>query len=123
MLCELRKDYKIIVITNGPEYSQVPKVNKIRMYDYCDHVIIGGQEPEQKPAKSIFLKALALADCKNSETIHVGDSLVSDIHGARNVGIKTLWISPEFEFSDKNEESDYQSNSVTDVKRILETTC
>ena len=28
MLCELRKEYKIVLITNGPEYSQVPKIGR-----------------------------------------------------------------------------------------------
>ena len=120
MLCELRRQYKIILITNGPEYSQIPKVKQVKMADFCDHVIIGGQEPEQKPAKSIFDKALSLAGCKSSEAIHAGDSLNSDICGARNAGLKSLWIRPEFEFSDKNEESDYQSSTVLDMVRVLE---
>jgi len=120
LLCELRNKYKIVLITNGPEYSQVPKVDQVKMTDYCDFVIIGGQEPEQKPAKSIFSKALTLSGCNASEVIHAGDSLNSDIRGARNSGIKSFWIMPNFEFSDKNEESDYQSNSILDMRKILD---
>lgn len=91
-LIEARKLFTLVVITNGPEYSQIPKVEAIRLHDYVDHVIIGGQEPEQKPAASIFYKALKLADCEASEAIHVGDSLHTDILGAHNSGITSVWI-------------------------------
>ncbi|MYM62060.1 HAD family hydrolase [Pseudomaricurvus sp. HS19] len=87
-----RQFFTLVVITNGPEFSQVPKVERVRMADYVDHVIIGGQEPEQKPARSIFAKALQLAACEPHEAIHVGDSLAADIAGAHNSEITSVWI-------------------------------
>ncbi|MFT5710808.1 MAG: N-acylneuraminate-9-phosphatase [Halioglobus sp.] len=91
-LAEARKLFTLVVITNGPEYSQVPKVESINLAQHVDHIIIGGQEPEQKPARSIFEKALKLANCKAHEAIHVGDSLATDIAGAHNSGITSVWI-------------------------------
>lgn len=91
-LQEARKYFTLVVITNGPEYSQIPKVEAVKLADYVDHIIIGGQEPEQKPAASIFEKALALAGCEAHEAIHVGDSLAADIAGAHNSGITSVWI-------------------------------
>lgn len=91
-LINARKLFTLVVITNGPEFSQVPKVEAVKLADYVDHIIIGGQEPEQKPARSIFFKALALAQCEAHEAIHVGDSLATDIAGAHNSGITSVWI-------------------------------
>ncbi len=91
-LAEARKLFTLVVITNGPAFSQVPKVEAINLAEHVDHIIIGGQEPEQKPARSIFDKALRLANCKAHEAIHVGDSLATDIAGARNSGINSVWI-------------------------------
>lgn len=91
-LLEARKYFTLVVITNGPEYSQIPKVEAVKLADYVDHIIIGGQEPEQKPAVSIFQKALALANCEPHEAIHVGDNLAADIAGAHNSGITSVWI-------------------------------
>lgn len=91
-LLEARKYFTLVVITNGPEYSQIPKVEAVKLQDYVDHIIIGGQEPEQKPAISIFQKALTLANCEAHEAIHVGDSLAADIAGAHNSGITSVWI-------------------------------
>lgn len=91
-LAEARKLFTLVVITNGPEFSQVPKVEAIKLAEHVDHIIIGGQEPEQKPARSIFDKALKLANCAAHEAIHVGDSLATDIVGAHNSGITSVWI-------------------------------
>jgi N-acylneuraminate-9-phosphatase len=91
-LAEARKLFTLVVITNGPEFSQVPKVTAINLAEHVDHIIIGGQEAEQKPARSIFEKALKLANCKAHEAIHVGDSLPADIAGAIDSGITSIWI-------------------------------
>lgn len=91
-LKEARKAFTLVVITNGPEHSQLPKIDTVQLQDLVDHIIVGGQEPEQKPARSIFEKALKLAGCAAHEAIHVGDSLAADIVGAHNSGITSLWI-------------------------------
>jgi HAD superfamily hydrolase (TIGR01549 family) len=91
-LAQARKLFTLVVITNGPEFSQIPKVEAVNMADHVDHIIIGGQEPEQKPARSIFDKALKLANCEAHEAIHVGDSLKADVAGAHNSGITSVWI-------------------------------
>jgi HAD superfamily hydrolase (TIGR01549 family) len=91
-LAEARQYFTLVVITNGPEFSQVPKVQTINLAEHVDHIIIGGQEPEQKPARSIFEKALRLAECEAHEAIHVGDSLAADIAGAHNTSITSVWI-------------------------------
>lgn len=91
-LAEARKLFTLVVITNGPEFSQVPKVAQVNLAEHVDHIIIGGQEPEQKPAQSIFNKALKLANCQAHEVIHIGDSLATDIAGAINSSITSVWI-------------------------------
>lgn len=91
-LAEARKLFTLVVITNGPEFSQTPKIEAVNLTELVDHIIIGGQEPEQKPARSIFYKALKLANCEAHEAIHVGDSLAADIAGAHNSGITSVWI-------------------------------
>jgi len=88
----MRKRMTLVVITNGPEFSQVPKVERINLSQHVDHIIIGGQEKEQKPASSIFTKALKLAACENHEVLHIGDGLTPDIGGANASNIKSVWV-------------------------------
>lgn len=91
-LIEARKHFTLVVITNGPTFSQIPKLETVDMQNYVDHILIGGQEPEEKPALSIFQKALSLAQCSAQEAIHFGDSLGADILGANKAGIHSVWI-------------------------------
>jgi HAD superfamily hydrolase (TIGR01549 family) len=91
-LAEARQLFTLIVITNGPTFSQLPKVEAVNLVEHVDHIIIGGEEPEQKPARSIFEKALELAHCEAHEAIHVGDSLATDIAGAHHSHITSVWI-------------------------------
>ncbi len=91
-LAQARQLFTLVVITNGPEFSQIPKVEAVKLAEHVDHIIIGGQEPAQKPARSIFDKALKLANCEAHEAIHIGDSLAADIAGAHGSGITSVWI-------------------------------
>lgn len=91
-LKQARKLFTLVVITNGPEFSQIPKVEAVNLADYVDHIIIGGQEPEQKPSRSIFEKALKLVGCSAHEVVHVGDSLAADVAGAHDSGITSVWV-------------------------------
>jgi N-acylneuraminate-9-phosphatase len=91
-LKDMRKRMTLVVITNGPEFSQVPKVQRVNLAQHVDHIIIGGQEEEQKPERSIFTKALRLAACENHEVIHIGDGLTPDIGGANASNIRSVWV-------------------------------
>ncbi len=118
LLCDLRKEYKLVVITNGPTYSQYPKVEKVKVRDLVDFIIIGGEEPEEKPHKSIFYKGCELVQVEPAHVLHVGDSLNADIQGAKNAGLKAVWISPTLE---KNNLADHTIATFTDLPRILNT--
>ncbi len=46
-----------------------------------------------KPRPEMFNKALEMLGTKSGEVIHVGDSLYSDILGAKELDIPSLWIN------------------------------
>ncbi|GIX31697.1 MAG: haloacid dehalogenase [Porticoccaceae bacterium] len=92
-LREARRHFTLVVITNGPEFSQLPKIERVNLPAYVDHILVGGQEPEEKPARSIFQKALRLAGCEPWEAVHVGDNLHTDVAGALSSGLTALWVS------------------------------
>lgn len=120
-LAQARKNYCLVVITNGPVFSQVPKVEKIQLAQHVDHIIIGGQEPEQKPARSIFAKALKLASCEAHEAIHIGDSLAADIAGANNSGISSIWIQHQQSLDTKlGIEPNYTVQQPSDISALIQ---
>lgn len=46
-----------------------------------------------KPRSELFEMALKKTDLCPQEIVHIGDSLSSDIKGASNLGINTIWIN------------------------------
>lgn len=46
-----------------------------------------------KPRPGPFEKALSLLRLSNEEVLHVGDSLGSDVRGAKALGIPVLWVN------------------------------
>ena len=44
-----------------------------------------------KPHEEIFLAALKRTKVDNHEFVYVGDDMVNDIDGAKNVGMTTVW--------------------------------
>jgi len=54
---------------------------------------------------------------KAIEAIHVGDSLEQDVQGAKNVGMKTVWIKGDNET--KNIQPDFIISKVTELPALL----
>ncbi|MDW2057663.1 HAD family hydrolase [Vibrio sp. 506] len=121
MLTDLRKHYKLVVITNGPIFSQHPKLKATQMDEWVDHVIVGGEEPEEKPAASIFQKALNLVDIKPEEALHIGDSLAADIAGANNMGILSVWVNATGASNPTEITPNFEIRETVELKEILKT--
>jgi HAD superfamily hydrolase (TIGR01549 family) len=119
LLLKLKKQFTLVVITNGPEFSQVAKVERVKLSNYVDHIIIGGQEPEQKPAVSIFNKALKLAHCNKHDVIHFGDSLACDIKGANDAGIRSVWIRHGQENNNPDIVPDFTIEHPSDIPEFI----
>ena len=96
MLRRLRRRYTLCLVTNGHADAQRPKLAACRADRFFKgRILIGGLEPEPKPAKAIFDKILAIADAAPEESVMVGDNLVADVQGATNAGFKaTIWLKP-----------------------------
>ena len=65
---------------------------QLGLTNHLDFVVTSQDAGMEKPHPLIFRLALARASAKPEEALHVGDSPISDVKGARNVGIKPLLI-------------------------------
>jgi putative hydrolase of the HAD superfamily len=57
-----------------------------------DGVISSGESGAAKPDPAIFLRALAYADADPADVLHVGDSVDTDVAGARAAGIRPVLV-------------------------------
>lgn len=83
----LAGDYQLAALTNGNAH-----VEKIGLDRYFSFAFSSADVSASKPAPDIFHAALDRAGVAAFESIHVGDNLLDDIHGAGSVGMHTIWV-------------------------------
>jgi putative hydrolase of the HAD superfamily len=82
---------RLVVVSNWD--CSLPNVlERIGLAQLLDGVVASAAARARKPAPDIFKRALSLAGASAAEAIHVGDSLVEDVEGARGVGIEPILL-------------------------------
>nr|XP_040130807.1 N-acylneuraminate-9-phosphatase isoform X1 [Ictidomys tridecemlineatus] len=94
MLTELRKEVRLLLLTNGDRQTQREKIEACACQSYFDAIVVGGEQKEEKPAPSIFYHCCDLLGVQPGDCVMVGDTLETDIQGGLNAGLKaTIWIN------------------------------
>lgn len=117
-LNNLKGLYKLGLITNGAPDLQWKKINGSNIKHYFDCIVISGELGFAKPDERIFLTAIDSLKATKSKTIMIGDTLKSDIKGAQNSGIKTIWINRNKSISEYIM-PDYEIANLSDIFRII----
>ena len=90
------------------------------IYHYFDGFIFSDEIGYVKPSPILFQTALNLFKVESHETVHVGDSLKGDIAGAKQLGMKTVWIKTRIQdFTDENS-PDYIIERLPELLDVLE---
>ena len=92
VLDRLSKKYRLAILTNGDSVSQRGKLNTFPHLDWFEIVMVAGDYPWAKPDVRIFELLCEKLKVMPSEVVFVGDTIASDIIGAKNAGMKTIWI-------------------------------
>ena len=87
--------YSLTIVTNGFEDIQHTKLKSMNLHQYFDHVITSQRAGAKKPAREIFDFALSVNSIQCEQAIMIGDNLKTDIAGARNASIDTVFYNPE----------------------------
>lgn len=87
------RGYKLGIVTNGSTQSQHTKVTRSGLIDLVDIVLICEREQVRKPDPRIFTRAAERLGVRTQECVFVGDNPQTDIDGAHQVGMKTVWYA------------------------------
>ncbi|MEI9921104.1 MAG: YjjG family noncanonical pyrimidine nucleotidase [Bacteroidota bacterium] len=90
----LYSKYPLFIITNGFEEIQSTKIESAGITGYFKGVVTSARAGCKKPEKGIFEFALRENGFDCSNTIMVGDNLLTDIAGARNASVDTVYYNP-----------------------------
>lgn len=110
----LSAEFSMGIVTNGPPQIQRPKIESVGLDQWTDTVVCGGFDTPAKPSAEPFDLALDRLGASADEAVVVGNSLQSDIAGARAAGITSVWI-PTSEETPGDIRPDYHVNSLTDL--------
>jgi putative hydrolase of the HAD superfamily len=114
VLDELSKKYRLAILTNGDSVSQRGKLNTFPHLDWFEIVMVAGDYPWAKPDVRLFELLCEKLNVIPSEVVFVGDTIASDIIGANNAGMKTIWIQ-----GDKKLNSDLPDIRLYRLKELL----
>ncbi|XP_077437763.1 N-acylneuraminate-9-phosphatase [Vanacampus margaritifer] len=121
LLKQLRRKYKLLLLTNGISQTQWEKVKAVGCESFFDRIVVGGDYPEQKPYPSIFKVCFDLLQVEPQDCIMVGDSLDTDIQGGFNAQVRaTVWVNSAGDaVPDGSVTPDYTLSTVLDLEDIL----
>ena len=89
------------------------------MLDYFDTLTFSDEVKMSKPAREIFLLTLRSLETSPGQTVHVGDSIRNDVAGAKDCGLKTVWITGFSERGDADDPSTEPDETVPGLGEVV----
>ncbi len=117
ILVNLSGRYNLAIISNVISNASRLALRKFNLEQYFDYVVLSRDLGIRKPDPKIFNFTLQNLGVKSREAIHVGDSLEHDVLGAKNVGMKTVWIRGDDEAT--NVHPDFTISKITDLSSLF----
>jgi len=116
------KRLSISMISNMmlPGKLLIEKLHENSILHYFDTITVSSDIGFIKPHKEIFLHTLKKDHLVASEVLFVGDTYSQDIIGAKNVGMKTVWLNCRNEIIQQSEAADYEIHKLEDLGKMLQ---
>ena len=114
-----KKNYKIIIATNGPRLPLQDKIKKLGIGSYLEFVFSAEDIGVMKPHKIYFETLLKNANVSSIEEILIiGDGLDTDIKGGIDMGIDTCWCNYNKEINTQYDIT-YEIHELKELMNIL----
>ena len=121
LLEALHTRYELYLATNGTPEVQNSRIESAGIARYFQNIFISEQMGAYKPSPAFFQACFrAIPDFDPAEALMVGDSLTSDIRGARNVGLRSCWYNPQYLPPRPDIPADYTIGALPELPPLLE---
>jgi putative hydrolase of the HAD superfamily len=80
------------IISNGRSNEQRRKLTAVKNSHRFEHVLVSEDCGHAKPGAEIFRLACRMAGVPAAQALYVGDQYELDACGARNAGLRGIWL-------------------------------
>ena len=114
------KGFDLYIITNGVTDTQKRRLSRSGLLPFISEVFISETLGYQKPRKEFFDIVLGkIPEKDTSKILVVGDSLTSDIKGAMNAGLESVWLNLKKAELPQEYTPDYIIEDIRDFRGIV----
>lgn len=112
--------YSLSIITNGLQLVQRPRIEKAGLTQMFDAITVSEEIGCAKPYPEFFADTFRQLNYPPAEeTVVIGDNLLSDILGGKNIGANTIWFNPHGKDNLTEISPDYTAASITELEKII----
>ena len=111
----LQDYYMMGLLSNGNTYPE-----RCGLGGYFQFVVLAQDYGIQKPDPRLFEIAIKRAGCTKRQLLHVGDSFQNDIIGAKQAGVRSVWLNRQREDNEMREQHDFEISSLRELTGVLE---
>lgn len=114
-------DVKIYIITNGVSRNALGRIDSTGLNDYISKVFVSESLGTSKPSREYFDIVTKTIGDPDESYIVIGDSLTSDMLGAKNAHLTSCWFMPEgnIEEAIKEYNINYTASSFDELFEVL----
>ena len=111
----LQGGYTMGLLSNGNTYPE-----RCGLEGYFQFVVFAQDYGIQKPDPRLFEIAIERAGCTKHQLLHVGDSFQNDVVGAKQAGVKSVWLNRQGTNNEAEQQPDFEMSSLKELTKLLE---
>ena len=112
MICLKEKGKNVYLLSNAQRIFTENELDMFGLSEYFDGILISSDYCCSKPDVNYYNALIKKYNIEKSETIMIGNDPVSDIQGAKNAGLKSLFIPDAL--SEKYREQNEKGKALAD---------
>ena len=120
LIKQAQQQCKVGLISN---FTYAPVIYKslrhLHLNDFFHAVVVSEENGWRKPSKRIFQDALNKLQIQAHEAVFIGDSPIEDIKGAKDAGLKTIFVCSQFstlkDLSESKQQPDFKAKSLRPI--------
>jgi HAD superfamily hydrolase (TIGR01549 family) len=125
LLTKTSRQTKVGLVSN---FTHAPVIHrslrKVGIHPYFNAIVISEEVGCRKPSPHIFEDALMRLQVKADEAVFIGDSPIEDIKGAKDMGLRTIFVPSQFnslkDLADSKQEPDEITKDLHGISNVLD---